>query len=75
MLREKGPTRCTKTQARVPRNSSWQVTTDLHTGQRTLEQHRNRYVLGREALFLQAFWILSPRDNLCLIGFLRASPS
>lgn len=55
MLREKGPTRCTKTQARVPRNSSWLVTTDLHPRQRTLEPHRNRYLLGREALSLQAF--------------------
>lgn len=69
MLRKKGPTRCTKTQVRVPRNSSWQVATDMHTGQRPLEPHRNRYLLGPEALSLQAFWTPSPRDNLCLIFF------
>lgn len=41
----------------------------MHTGQRLLEPHKNCYLLGREALSLQAFWTLSLHDNLCLIFF------
>lgn len=43
----------------------------MHTGQRPLEPHRNRYFLGREALSLQAFWTLSPRDIFFSPQFLR----
>lgn len=46
----------------------------MHTGQRLLEPHKNCYLLGREALSLQAFWTLSLHDNLCLIFFFFSTP-
>lgn len=68
MLCEKGPTRCPKTQDSIETlvgRSPWTCT----QGSDFWSHIGNRYLLGREALSLQAFWTLSPRDNLCLIFF------
>lgn len=71
MLCEKGPTRCPKTQDSIETlvgRSPWTCT----QGSDFWSHIGNRYLLGREALSLQAFWTLSPRDNLCLIFFFPA---